>query len=86
MERHESLQNGAESIFTKLREVSELLAAHRALLSQLLPELVVCETCDAKVDGVGNALRAGWTEIVHQEASTWEFIGTCPDCMRENAE
>jgi len=61
--------------------------------SLVMPESAVhfslrCCGCDAG-DDVGSRLDAetkGWTDIVFDDGLSWNFLGMCPDCLREEAE
>lgn len=59
--------------------VSEL---HKALETQ--PFSLACSQCD--VDGPAQykeALAEGWLEIAPDDGLSWNFLGLCPDCSKE---
>lgn len=48
------------------------------------PQSISCGHCSAQADGILEAEAAGWKEIeMHVEGYSWNFLGTCPDCVRE---
>ncbi len=47
------------------------------------PEAIACTDCDAaSPESLSAALHAGWTELTPSEGKTWNFLGLCPDCLR----
>lgn len=47
-----------------------------------------CSGCDAG-DGVGSrkeAREAGWRDIVFDDGASWNFMGRCPDCIKDDAK
>lgn len=53
------------------------------------PKFVLsCVYCDAG-DGVPTAMAAlctGWTGLQADDAPSWSFLGSCPECAREAEE
>lgn len=47
------------------------------------PQTISCNFCTAQADGVKDAEAQGWKDIdMDVEGYTWNFLGTCPECVR----
>jgi hypothetical protein len=47
-------------------------------------EAISCYACDATIDGIEEALAAGWSDIEPDpEGRGWNYLGECPDCKRQ---
>lgn len=51
-----------------------------------VPESVTCMTCDAQADSIAEATAEGWTDIERHDGLSWNYLGTCPDCVRAEYE
>jgi hypothetical protein len=41
--------------------------------------------CDALAYGIADAVRDGWTGIdPDPDGTTWNYLGLCPDCPKED--
>jgi hypothetical protein len=50
-----------------------------------MAEAICCHRCDAQADGIADAVRDGWTGIdPDPEGTTWNYLGLCPDCPKED--
>ena len=53
---------------------------------QTFPFVLVCSECDTGApSSYEAALREGWQEIVPDQKEGWNFIGTCPNCVKAEA-
>ena len=51
------------------------------------PQSISCEHCSAQADGVKEAEAQGWKDIAMDvEGYSWNFLGTCPECVRAGRE
>jgi hypothetical protein len=58
----------------------------KAEFAKIAAEAIACGSCDAIIDGITEALAAGWSDIEPDlEGYSWNYLGTCPDCREENA-
>ena len=55
--------------------------------AQSPPQSISCEYCSAQADGILEAETAGWKGIeMDIEGYSWNFLGACPDCVKEGIE
>lgn len=73
-----------DQLTIKLTDLSQRIIELRGEVERCLaPELLTCQTCDAEEDSIADALKNGWTDIDYSEGPNWDYLGTCPDCLRE---
>jgi hypothetical protein len=57
----------------------------KAAFAEIAAQAIACGSCDALIDGITEALAAGWSDIEPDlEGYSWNFLGTCPDYRKEN--
>lgn len=57
------------------------------VLSVLLPFTWVCGQCDAESPAtLAEASEEGWANIDFDDGPSWNFLWTCPDCLREEKQ
>lgn len=45
---------------------------------------LACTECDAEGPDSRKAARdAGWREIIFDDSMSWNFLGLCPDCSKQ---
>jgi hypothetical protein len=49
-------------------------------------EVVCCARCDADASRLSEAIGSGWTNLQHDPTDGWDYLGICPDCLREEME
>ena len=65
------------------RDEYDVLTQEALKCPAAFPFSLTCGECDAGMD-IGShveAVAAGWTDIIFDDGPSWNFVGTCPDCL-----
>lgn len=69
----------AKSCLDPMREEENM-----RLLLTVYPFSLMCRCCDGPTpDTYDEAKTEGWTGIEYDDGYSWNFIGFCPGCVRE---
>ena len=52
-----------------------------------IPFSIECFSCDAgtEIDSAEQAIAKGWTNIQPDNGAAWNYLGDCPDCLKDEA-
>lgn len=86
-------RDSTEELYILLDHIWRNRDEFRDMLAQLLDkraenstEVVCCVHCDESHPKLSEAVQAGWTSFQHDPTEGWDYLGICPDCVKQQAE
>jgi hypothetical protein len=89
----QAVRDGVEELYILLdhiwrnrEELHDILAGLREEIAERDDEIIACCHCDASPPSLAAAVREGWKDLQYDDGQNWNYLGICPDCVREQTE